>query len=151
MEHYLWLKNSIHRFFNVCFKNMCLSKLFIPMSSKPDSGERAFLGQNKVGIKHYVPLMLKHLKQIRRSVTHTICNLKKLQGNLDKSYLTHEFKKVLDLLLTTNWKVLTASWTVLYLHNFYFLPLTQDFKYKWGFKWLVNFRMNLRVTKKSLI
>ena len=40
----LWRYDVIHSLFHICFKNMCLRQLLVPMGCKPYFGQRALLG-----------------------------------------------------------------------------------------------------------
>lgn len=82
MQHGSWNKNiktsklalvlTIDWCFNICFKHMCLGYLLVPMCGQPNASQRAFLGQNKMWVKHCTSLTVS-LFQIGVVFSSSVC------------------------------------------------------------------------------
>ena len=49
---YLGFENVLDTVLNVGLENVRLGELFVPVCCQPDPGQRALLGQDKVGVEH---------------------------------------------------------------------------------------------------
>ena len=49
---YLGLQDALNRLFNVGFEDVGLCEFLVPVCCQPDPGQRALLGQDKVGVEH---------------------------------------------------------------------------------------------------
>lgn len=63
-DGYLWLENTVDRFFDISFKDMSLGEFFVPMGGEPNPGQRALFGQDEMRVKHVATISLSFCKII---------------------------------------------------------------------------------------